>query len=190
MPAVEGDRRAGCGQTARPVVRPAKAGAFSGRQSHRGKSQTPRSLDGRGAGNPTPKAHRQRHPWDGKRVTGPYRKGTQRWPRKCEAPEAEPATGGRRPHGPSQAGWRDGPLRRGGSDSTVTRTRRATGETVLVPARKRWSKVDRITGAPGKAVEGETVAEGSGVARKAGNAARAKGPYCSCSFEIREAGVP
>ena len=47
--------------------------------------------------------------------------------------------------------------------------------------RKRWSKVGRITGAPGNAVEGETVAEGSAVARKAGNAAGAKGPYCSYS---------
>ena len=34
---------------------------------------------------------------------------------------------------------------------------------------------------PGKAIEGETVADGSGVARRAGNAAGAKGPYCSCS---------
>ena len=29
------------------LVRPAKADAFSGRQSHQGKSQTPCSLDGR-----------------------------------------------------------------------------------------------------------------------------------------------
>ena len=38
-------------KVARPVVRPAKAGVFSGSQSHRGKSQTPRSLDGRQEGN-------------------------------------------------------------------------------------------------------------------------------------------
>jgi len=63
----------------------------------------------------------------------------------------------------------------------VTRTRRATGETLLVPSRNRWKKVGRITGAPGKAVEDERVAEGSIVARKAGNAAGAKGPYCSYS---------
>jgi hypothetical protein len=31
----------------RPVVRPAKAGAFSGNQSHPGKNQKPGSLDGR-----------------------------------------------------------------------------------------------------------------------------------------------
>ena len=34
---------------------------------------------------------------------------------------------------------------------------------------------------PGKAIEGETVADGSGVARRAGNAAGAKGLYCACS---------
>jgi hypothetical protein len=50
------------------------------------------------------------------------------------------------------------PLRRGGRGSTVARTCRATAETVLVPLRNRWSKVDRITGTTGKAIEGETVA--------------------------------
>ena len=45
--------------------------------------------------------------------------------------------------------------------------------------RNHRSKVGRITGAPGKAIEGETVAEGSIVARKAGNAAGAKGPCWS-----------
>jgi hypothetical protein len=35
----------------RPYVRPAKAGAFCGSQSRRGKSQKPRSLDGREEGN-------------------------------------------------------------------------------------------------------------------------------------------
>ena len=41
-------------------------------------------------------------------------------------------------------------LRRGGSDSTVARTCRATGEALLVPARNRRSRVDRITAAPAK----------------------------------------
>ena len=73
-------------------------------------------------------------------------------------------------------------LRRGGRDSTVTRTRRATGETLLVPSRNRRSKVDRITGDTGKSVEGERVADGSAVAMKRGNARGAKGPCCSqCS---------
>ena len=62
---------------------------------------------------------------------------------KDPIPEAEPADSGRRQQGPSQAGWRDGSLRRGGSDSTVTRTRRATGETLLVPSRNRRRQVGR-----------------------------------------------
>ncbi len=41
-------------------------------------------------------------------------------------------------------------LRRGGSDSTMTRTCRATGETLLAPARNRWRRVGPITGEPGK----------------------------------------
>src|SRR5262245_14285889 len=47
--------------------------------------------------------------------------------------------------------------RRGGSDSTVTRTCRATGEALLVPARNRRSRVDRITGSTGKSIDGERV---------------------------------
>src|SRR5215467_7299931 len=77
---------------------------------------------------------------------------------------------GRRQHEPSQAGWRGGSLRRGGSGSTVTRTRRATGEALLVPPRNRRSKVGPITGDPGKWAEDDRVAEGS---------AGAKGPCCS-----------
>jgi hypothetical protein len=52
--------------------RPAKAGMFSGRhQSHRGKSQKPRSLGRIRGGNEADEADRQSHPWDGERVTGP-----------------------------------------------------------------------------------------------------------------------
>ncbi len=47
----------------------------------------------------------------------------------------------------ADAAW---PLRRGGSDSTVTRTRRATGEALLVPPRNRRKGVRPITSAPGK----------------------------------------
>jgi hypothetical protein len=54
--------------------------------------------------------------------------------------------------------------RRGGSDSTVTRTCWATGEALLVPARNRRSRVGRITGQTGKSAEGERVAAGSVVA--------------------------
>src|SRR6201988_281610 len=66
--------------------------------------------------------------------------------------------------------------RRGGSDSTVTRTCRATGEALLVPARNRRSKVGRITGDTGKSAEDERVAAGSGVVRKRSNVRGAKGP--------------
>ncbi len=70
-------------------------------------------------------------------------------------------------------------LRRGGRGSTVTRTCQATGEAVLVPSRNRRSKVDRITGTPGKSVEDETVAAGLVVAMKRGNSCGAKEPCCT-----------
>ncbi len=50
------------GKTARPVVCPAKAGVFSRRKACRGKSQKPRSLDSRVAGNQDSEACRQRLP--------------------------------------------------------------------------------------------------------------------------------
>ena len=52
-------------------------------------------------------------------------------------------------------------LRRGGSDSTVARTCRATGEALLAPGRNHRSRVDRITGSTGKSIDGERVADGS-----------------------------
>ena len=45
------------------------------------------------------------------------------------------------------------PLRRGGSDGTMTRTHRATGEALLAPTRNRRSKVGPITGSTGKWAE-------------------------------------
>ena len=69
-------------------------------------------------------------------------------------------------------------LRRGGSDSTVARTCRATGEALLVPARNRRSRVDRITGSIGKSIEGERVTDGFVVALRRGNARGAKEPCC------------
>ena len=52
------------------------------------------------------------------------------------------------------------PLRRGGSDGTMTRTCRATGEALLAPVRNRRSRVGPITGDTGKGTEGERVADG------------------------------
>ena len=69
-------------------------------------------------------------------------------------------------------------LRRGGSDSTVARTCRATGEALLVPARNRRSRVDRITGSTGKSIEGGRVTDGLVVAVRRGNARGAKEPCC------------
>jgi len=60
------------------------------------------------------------------------------------------------------------PLRRGDSDSMVTRTRRATGEALLAPARKSWRRICPITRETGKWVEGERAADGSVVATKRG----------------------
>jgi hypothetical protein len=109
---------------------------------------------------------------------------------KAQILEAEPTDSGRRQQGPSKAGRRGGLLQRGGSDSTVTRTCRATGEALLVPPRKRRSLVGRITGAPGKSAEDERVEDGSVVARKRGNARGAKGPCCSARPRpTREAGA-
>ena len=54
-----------------PDVCPVKAGMFSRGQTCRGKSQAPRSLDSRVAGNQNPEAYRQGLPWGRPRVTGP-----------------------------------------------------------------------------------------------------------------------
>ena len=50
-------------RVSRPVVCPVKAGMFSRSQSCRGKSQKPRSLDSRVAGNQDSEAYRQDLPW-------------------------------------------------------------------------------------------------------------------------------
>ena len=105
-------------------------------------------------------------------------------------PKAEPFKVGRRQYGMAQTDRGDVSLRRGGRDSTVARTGRATGETVLAPPRNRGSKVGRITGKTGKATEGETVAARPVVAQKRGNARGAKGPCCTGSLnQKREAEV-
>src|SRR5262245_47735512 len=88
---------------------------------------------------------------------------------------------GRRQHGPSQVDWRGGSLRRGESDGTGARTRRATGEALLVPRRKPRSTRCPITSAPGKWTADERVTEGPAVAMKRGNARGAKGPCCSAT---------
>ena len=56
----------------------------------------------------------------------------------------------------------------------MTRARRATGEALLVPPRKRRSQVGRLTGDPEKSAEDERVAEGLVVAPKRSNVRGAK----------------
>src|SRR5215470_15214150 len=61
-------------------------------------------------------------------------------------PRAEPATVGRRQHGVPKSDRGGISPRRGGSDSTVTRTHRVVGEALSSRMRNHRSKVDRITG--------------------------------------------
>jgi hypothetical protein len=69
------------------------------------------------------------------------------------------------------------------SDGTRTRTRRATGETLLVPTRKGGSWVGRITGNTGKSADDERVSDGLVVATKRSNVRGAKEPCCSSFFQ-------
>src|SRR5262245_3030170 len=152
-----------------PVVRPAKAGAFSGRQSHRSKSQTLRSLDGREERNRCPEAHRRTTI----RVAASHRAVTNvnaQVAPKVIAPEAEPATvrakaaraaacwlartlapaGWKRRHGDKNASsnWRSPP--------------RPVEKSTELGRSYNWS--------PRKSTEGERVEEGPVVARTRGNA--------------------
>ena len=52
---------AGLRKTHCPEACPGKAGVFSGRQTHRGKSQEPRSLDSEEEGNRISETYRQSH---------------------------------------------------------------------------------------------------------------------------------
>src|SRR5271166_2792809 len=156
---------------------------FSRRKACRGKSQKPRSLDSRVAGNQDSEAYRQRLPWN-------VSLGKTTSHRAVTTVNAKVASKVRSPEGRvlnrrAKAAWGSRnltdaapSLRRGGSDSTVARTCRATGEALLVPARNRRSRVDRITGSTGKSIEGERVTDGFAVAVRRGNARGAKEPCC------------
>ena len=163
------------------LVRPAKAGMFSGRQSHRGKSRNPVAwvafAEETKRMKPTDKAILGMVSESPGRNASEPRSGLDKI-----SPKAEPPMVGRRRHGMAQTDRCGMSLRRGSRDSTVARTCRATGETVLAPSRNRGSKVARITGEIGKAIEGETVAARPAVAQKRGNARGAKGPCCTCSL--------
>src|SRR3989441_3740371 len=164
----------------RRSVRPAKADVFSGRQSHRGNSQTPRSLDGRAAGNPSSEAHRRNHrkdgsEWPGRNVS--ERKGSlEKRFRRSSAYFTREGSRDRRSLADATTS-----LRRGVSDGTAPRTRQAAGETLLVPPRNRRSRVGRITGSPGKAADGERVAGGPAEAMERGEGRRRGGACCSAT---------
>jgi len=148
---------------------------FSRRQSCRGRSQSPVAWIAEVRETETLKPIDKTSPGE---VTShrAVTKVNALWPRKCVFPRAEPPTQGRRQHERPNTDRYGCSPRRGGSDSTVARTCRATGEALLVPARNRRSKVGRITGDTGKSAEDERVAAGSAVAMKRSNVRGAKGP--------------
>jgi hypothetical protein len=137
-----------------------------------------------------PETHRRPHLRDGasrRAVTV----GNARWPRKCAAPEAEPATGRAKAAGPvadrltrrtTPAGWL-ATARRQGHSEQLEKPSSSRGEIC-------GSWVDRITGSTGKSADDERVADGSAVARKRSNVRGAKGPCCSATPPTTwEAGV-
>jgi hypothetical protein len=104
------------------TVRPAKAGVFSRRQTCRGKSQRPRSLDSRVAGNQDSEAYRQAFPWGMRESSG--RNKSER-----DVASKKGSSEGRASSRRVKAAWVAEiltdtaiPLRRGGSDGTMTRT--------------------------------------------------------------------
>ena len=108
-------------KVARPVVCPVKAGIFSRRQSCRGKSEKPRSLEGSVAGNQDVEASRPHHQEDG--GESPGRNDSER-----KVASKVQTSEGRARNRRAKAAWRvetltetTCPLRRGGSDGMVAR---------------------------------------------------------------------
>ena len=161
---------------------------FSGRQSHRGKSQRPVAWVA------FAEETKRMKPTD-KAALGAVSESPGR--NESEPiggldtinPKAEPFRSGRRQHGDPQSDRSGRSLRRGGRGSTVARTCRATGETVLVPRETGGARRSYNRRKPGKSIQGETVAARPIVARRRGNARGAKGPCCTrVSESTREAG--
>jgi hypothetical protein len=89
----------GQGTRARPVVCPAKARVLSRRQTYRGKSQKPRSLDSRGEGNRASGAYRRSHLRDGSELPGCSGSERTGGPESEEPRRPSPQPEGRRLHG-------------------------------------------------------------------------------------------
>jgi hypothetical protein len=94
------------------------------------------------------------------------------------APEAEPATVGRRQHESSHL--TEAAIHSGGVEATARWQGHAKQLEKPSSSRREigGARINRITGAPRKSVEDERVWEGPIVARKRGNARGAKGPCC------------
>jgi hypothetical protein len=169
-------RKAGCSKRACPVVCPAKAGVFSGRQTRRGKSQNPRSLDSREKGNQISETYRQHHPWDDGKPSG-RNESERRGGLENVFPGAEPSTGGRRQHGSSHL------TEAAGHSGGVRATARWQGRAKQL---EKPSSSRREIGGAGKpynwtsrkSVEDERVSEGLIVAAKWSNFRGAKQPCC------------
>ena len=132
-------------------------------------------MDSREEGNRISEAYRQSLPWGDRESSGcnaSKRAGGLEsvFRRSSPQPEGEGSMDGRKLVDTAC------PLRRGDSGGTMTRTDRATGEALLVPAGNRRSKVGPITGSTGKWVEDERVADGRVVALRRSNARGAKAP--------------
>ena len=78
-------------------------------------------------------------------------------------------------------------FRRGETDGMLTRRRRATGETLLVPLRNQRKRCGRITGLIRKSAIDKRVSEGRIVPTKPGNAGGGKAPCCGKAFDVGEA---
>lgn len=172
------------------VARPAKADMFNRRQPCRGKSQDPVAWMARG------RETDLLEPID-EAVFGTVSELSGR--NTCErrgSPETDkPRRPSRSLYGEGKREHRtmaDAVVSSGGVVATAREQGHveATGETRLVPAGNCRSKVGRITGSTGKAVEGERESDGHAVAMKRDNARGAKVPCCSATLPpTREAGV-
>jgi hypothetical protein len=169
-----------------PVRVQRKADVFSGSQSRRGKSQPPRSLDGRAKGDRRSEAHRQTHQEDGSESPG--RNGSERtgsldkW-----KPSGGRAHIGRAKAAGPPASWPRRWVPSGGVRATARW--QGHGEQLEKPSssRRESGGAGRSynQGTPGKSTGDERVAEGPVVAMKRGNTRRAKGPCCSAAPPTR-----
>src|SRR4029453_4001882 len=109
------------------------ASSFSGSQSRRGKSEQPRSLNGRQEGNRMLSSQMTKPPTRAVSESPGRNECERAVAPKSRDPEAEPSQPWRKQNGTLKLG--DKAAHSGGviSDGTATRTSQATGETLLAP---------------------------------------------------------